>query len=126
MEGAPNNAREQWEREQAARAAFGWFEPTAKAADEQRAARPPATMGEARRLSGDIAIDTDGGLVPRYEFAGQRAEQLVSGYLMLEPRLGPVRITSVASVGESQSELCSLIQLRWILRVRQGGVRPAR
>jgi hypothetical protein len=113
MEGAPHDAHQAWEREEAARAAFGWFEPApvARAHERQPAERRSA---EARPLSGDIAIDTNGELVPRYEFVNQPAGQLVSGDFMVEPYLGPVRITWVAPIGEAPREEDTLVQVRWL------------
>jgi hypothetical protein len=114
MEGAPHDARAQWQREQAARAAFGWFEPGPKGTSSEHLPPRQQAAAEAQVVSGDIAADTNGELVPRYEFVGQRAEQLVSGDLMLAPRFGPVRITWVAPMAEAPSEDDTLLQIRWV------------
>ena len=51
--------------------------------------------------------------MPGFEFVERRAEQLASDDLMLEPRLGEVRITWVADVGYDPVRHVSLVQLYW-------------
>jgi hypothetical protein len=142
MEHAPtNNADEEWRRAQAARAAFPWFgevpsgeppSPPELAVPDTAGDRPAAAGQSIREKSkrerraatsetrpvGDIATDTRGDLVPRYQLLPCRADRLAAGDLVLEPHLGEVRIIWVATTGLS----VGLVQLYWL---DDGGINHA-
>jgi hypothetical protein len=137
MEQPPtNDPAEAWRQAEPARASFAWFgeahgpAPPAESASEQRQRRQAdlgrfvasslrraeATAVEqpaAKRRTGDIAADTNGELVPRYEYIERRADHLVFGDLLVEPHLGEVRITWVADVGYDVTRQANLVRLHW-------------
>jgi hypothetical protein len=66
------------------------------------------------RPSGDLAADTDGELIPRYDFVLRRADRLAIGDLLREPRLGEVWVSWVADSGWDEVRHTGLVQVFWI------------
>ena len=84
-----------------------------------------AEQGEQHRPrpSGDIAADTNGELVPRFELVERRADHLRPGDLMLEPRLGEVRITWAVDGGYDNLRHVGRVQLFWTDDAEAGAAR---
>lgn len=83
------------------------LEERAAARAEQRPPRP--------RPSGDITADTDGELIPRYDFVLRRADRLTIGDLLQEPRFGQVRVRWIAdAAGWDELRGRSVVQVFWM------------
>lgn len=138
MEHEPTSSDDEWQRAQAARAAFPWFgtEPSttgepgaaaeaapipsegtplvlAPAKIDTAAPKASAATREPVRSYGDIASDTSGELVPRYQLIPYRADRLAAGDLMLEPHLGEVRIVRVGRAIPDPARQIDLLQVHW-------------
>jgi hypothetical protein len=58
--------------------------------------QPVTRASSVESLYGDLARDTDGRLVPHYQYAAQQVGQLACGDLVVEPGLGAVAVDAIS------------------------------
>ena len=76
--------------------------------------RAEVSNGPSRpRPSGDIAADTGGELIPRFDFVNRRADRLAIGDLLYEPHFGEVRVSWIVDGGYDEVRHVTLVQVFW-------------